>query len=307
MGISNHKNYNRHDDDSILLEHHNHKSNNISKEFIDIPYYLSLSTLIIKPDNKPYLSGNTLVLNNGQQNWRMTFIIHKKIANYIDNNKSLIQILFKDKNQNNRNILQSKLSCTIEIENTDFVSYSTCCNCPVKYTTILNIYFALENHEHQLFNITAFKYDDEKSHYKIFTEGLNKFNEEEFTKYWSLCIENYSNISKVTHYIVSKNNINEEHILNDPWFALFSICEDDDTNYWIDQLKLLNSDVNWKKLCEISRNFYKKYKYEPKHIRKSLQRLLSTIGYSASLIDHIDINIIGNMCQKISEYIKKYG
>ncbi len=301
MGISNQKSYNKHnsqDDDSVLSECHDSRPS-------DIPYYLSLSTLIIKPDKKPHLSGNTIVLNNKQQYWRMTFIIHKKIADYINDYKLRLRISFKYKNQYNYE-LYSKLPRTIDIKDTDFVSYSTYCNCPVKSTTILNMYFELENCEHQLFSITAFKHDDEESHYKIFTDGLNKFNDEEFTKYWALCIENYTNISKVTHYTVSKNDINEENILNDPWFALFSICDEEDSIYWIDQLKLFNPDVNWEKLYEISRNFYKKYKYEPKHIAKSLQKLVGTIGYSASLVDYIDINIIGSMCQKISKYIQKH-
>lgn len=109
-------------------------------------------------------------------------------------------------------------------------------------------------------------------------------------------------MSMISHYRVSKNDIDEEQILKDPFFSLFSICDETDIQFWVETLKLFNSRVDWEKLCNISRNFYKKYKYEYIYIDNSIHKLMGTISCLISLIDHVDINTLTSICQKIYNY-----
>lgn len=318
MGIPNCKSYSEHMNERI--DKHNNtihdKHNNIihenQKQNINISYFLSMSMLIIKHDSTPFLCEKTLVSTNGQENWRVTIILHKDLVNYIRDSNLSVEIIFKDQHNFNNHALESKLLRKNDIENTNFTSYSFCCKRPIRYGYIFNIYITLQNSEHYMFDVATFKNNipiekqfAKKSYYEIFITGLNEFNEDEFTKYWALCINDINNVSIVTHYTVSKNDINEEVIVNDPLFALFSVCDDEDIDFWIETLELFNCHVDWKKLCNISRNFYKKFKYQHKHIIKGVQQLTNTISYSASVIDHIDVNILGNICEKIYKYNQK--
>lgn len=307
MGLSSSKNDDIDTDSPV-------DSNNFFPEtraYVDIDYdmqfLLSLSTVVIKADNCPILFRKTLVFPDDYSNWKVILIMHNKLVNYIVENNLLAKIVISNIKNGSHHTFSSRLLDTCAIGSTDFTSYNFYCECPIEKKNRYSVSIELENYKHNLFEIgvTNDIYDDNcESYYDIFTQGFSKFGGDEFTKYWSLCVEDIQNISKITHYFIKKNNINEEHILDDPWFAMLSATEKVDTAILFDKLNLLNTNVDWKKLYDISVDFYSKYKYETRHIKNGLQKLPSIIGSTASTNKNVDINTIGFLCQITLSRIK---
>lgn len=153
------------------------KSTN-GKQNIDILYLLN---------QFPFLSKETLVLMDNQNYWRMNIIIHKNLLDYIHDNNLMINIIFKNEYRYEKRLC-SDLKFSQNIEDSEFVSYSFSCKRPISYENIYKIYIELEDCEHHMFDIILFKNNlinkkvfTNKSCYDMYTIGLNKFTEQEFT------------------------------------------------------------------------------------------------------------------------------
>ena len=271
-------------------------------------YLLSLSMLIIKSESVQSLYGDTLVLSNDQSSWNMTLIVHNNIIKYMNDNDMMIKIIFRDQRKYDRYVMQTKLFPFNKIQNTNFSSYHFYNECPIGKKDKYGIYIELDKFEHHIFD-TIIQNDTlrEKhidSYYEIIGCGLNKYRPEEFAKYWSLLIQNYENVSNITYNSLLKNNTNLEYILTDPWFALFSLCGEEYKLWWEEKLVSLNSSMNWKKMYAISNSFYKKHNCEMRDIVNGIQKILGTIGCTISITNIYDINMLGNMCQKVCKYVE---
>lgn len=312
MGISNSRPTN-----SNLL--HNTRSseysdvNSQSDADIDIERLLSEFILIIKPNSRTSISEKVFIVNKNGCEWEHILIVHNDLVDHVTNRSLSIKIEFTEKNGNNF-CLKSDLARVQKIGETQFSSY--CFNYGSLYqrnnrVTKYAVNIALKSYSHHLYDIiigddvAEEKYLD--SYYTIFLDGLKKYDDGEFLKYWSLCTENTENISKVTYYILSKNDINEEHVIRDPWFALFCACDDINVSVLISKLEDLNPNINWKKLYEISNNFYKKYKYEPKHIKDALRKFPQVINQLANLSGSSDVKLLGLICQIYHDTHNKFS
>lgn len=307
MGLSSSKNDEDIGTSTNSVEYFSEDCSPIELDY-DMQFFLSLSTVIIKAENCARLFRKTVMFPDDYSHWRVTLVMHYKLVNYIVNNNLLAKVVINNVRDNSHRTFSSRLLDAHTIGSTDFASYNFYCECPIEEKNRYSVCVELENYKHHLFDIKVenhmYDEDDCESYYDIFTHGFCKFNGDDFTKYWSLCSEDISNISKVTHYFIKKNNINEEHILYDPWFALLSICDKDDKDELISNLKLLNGDVDWEKLYDISVDFYSKYKYEAKHIKKGLQKIPSIVGSTASGNKDININVIGYLSQIALNYME---
>lgn len=281
----------------------------------DIDSLLSHSLLIINPYTDISARGKTLIIENNSSDWRFILILHNDLVNHINKNSLSIQLKFGKINPNNYTdpesfTMHSGLKSTQTIEGTNLCCYCFNYNHKKKINNGLqySIDISLGTHSHHLFNIIFENNIKGKKHkgsyYDIFRKGLNEYNEDEFLKYWALCLEKIDDISRVTYYMLSKNNVNEENIIYDPWFALFSLMETK-LDHILSKLNDIDPNINWKKICYVSQNFYIKYRYHPEHITEALRNFPQSINLLINVCGITDVQLIGSVFQEYHNIYKK--